>query len=171
VSALQAHCARCGGELVAFQEHGRERGRCERCGAVAYRNSKPCVGAIVRRADRVLLSRRAREPHAGLWDLPGGFLESGEHPEAGVLREVREETGLAARVVRLVGVAMGRYGDDDTLNLVYELAVDGEPEARDDSLEMRWFPLDALPEMAFEHERALLAQLRASARPHSPGSA
>ncbi|HET6403913.1 MAG TPA: NUDIX hydrolase [Candidatus Thermoplasmatota archaeon] len=156
----EAYCATCGGPLEAFSDHGVQRRRCARCGAVAYRNSKPCVGAIIRRGDRVLLSKRAREPHAGLWDLPGGFLESGEHPEEGVLREVREETGLRAEVVRLVGVQTGKYGDDDTLNLVYELAAEGDAAPADDSLELRWFPLDALPPMAFDHERELLLRMR-----------
>lgn len=118
------------------------------------------MGAIVRRGDKVLLSRRAREPHAGLWDLPGGFLESGEHPEAGVVREIREETGLDAKVERLVGVAMGKYGELDTLNMVYELDAAGDAVPADDSLELRWFSLSALPAMAFEHERELLLRMR-----------
>ena len=42
----------------------------------------------------VMLTRRAREPQAGWWDLPGGFLEPGEHPEAALIREVREELGV-----------------------------------------------------------------------------
>lgn len=153
---MDKFCAECGAPLVGFDDHGVQRRRCSRCGRVAYVNSKPTVGAVLVRDGRVLLSKRKHPPHAGLWDLPGGFLESGEHPEAGVLREVREETGLDARVVRLAGIAMGRYGELDTLNLVYELAAEGEADARDDSLEMRWFPLDALPEMAFAHERRLL---------------
>lgn len=107
----------------------------------------------------MLLSRRARDPHKGLWDLPGGFLESGEHPEAGIVRELLEETGCKARVVRLVAIGLGRYGEDDTLNLVYEVELEGEPGAHDDSAEMRWWPLDALPEMAFPHERDALAAL------------
>lgn len=137
-------------------EEGREAPRCGRCGHVAYRNSKPAVGAIVVRSGMVLLSRRAREPHQGEWDLPGGFLESGEHPEAGVVRELREETGTRARVVRLVHVDVGTYGEYDTLNLVYECELDGEPHASDDSGELRWWPLEAPPPMAFPHEREAL---------------
>lgn len=155
-----AFCSHCGGPLVLVDDHGVQRQRCSRCAAIVYRNSKPCVGAVIRRGDRVLLSKRAREPHLGQWDLPGGFLESGEHPEAGILREIAEETGLRASVVRLLGVDTGKYGDDDTLNLVYELAAEGDAVPADDSLELRWFPLDALPQMAFEHERELLLRMR-----------
>lgn len=138
--------------------------RCAKCGHVLYENSKPCVGAILVRGNAVLLSRRAREPHAGAWDLPGGFLEAGEHPEAGVVRELREEAGIDARVVRLAGIAMGRYEHAGrqlhTLNLMYvvEAQGDAEPRAADDSAEMRFWPLDALPEMAFAHEHEALAR-------------
>lgn len=156
---MPSYCASCGGPLSPFDDHGVERMRCAD-GHVSYQNSKPAVGAIIRRGDRVLLSKRAREPHAGLWDLPGGFLESGEHPEAGIVREIREETGLRAEVVRLVGVGTGKYGEFDTLNLVYEVAAEGDAVPSDDSAELRWFPLDALPVMAFEHERELLLRMR-----------
>lgn len=149
-------CPACGGALSPFDDHGRERLRCARCGRVAYRNPKPAVTAILRRGDAVLLSRRAHEPHRGAWDLPGGFLESGEHPEEGVRRELREETGLDARVLRLVHIGLGRYWEDDTLNLVYEVAAQGDPVASDDSSELRWFPLGSLPAMAFPHEREAL---------------
>jgi len=50
----------------------------------------------------VLLARRARAPYAGLWDLPGGFLEAGETPEAALGRELREELGARVRRARLV---------------------------------------------------------------------
>ena len=156
---MPSYCATCGGPLAPFDDHGVRRARCP-AGHVAYENSKPCVGAVIRRGDRVLLSKRAQEPHAGSWDLPGGFLESGEHPEEGILREIREETGLRAEVVRLLGVGTGKYGEHDTLNLVYEVAVEGDAVAADDSMELRWFPLDALPAMAFEHERELLLRMR-----------
>lgn len=146
------HCAACGGLLEPFDDHGRARLRCGGCGRVHYENSKPAVGAVALRGDRVLLSLRAREPAKGLWDLPGGFLEAGEHPEDGIARELEEETGSKARVGRLLHVGVGRYGDAHTLNLVYLVELDGEPEARDDSAEMRWWPLDALPDLAFPHE-------------------
>jgi 8-oxo-dGTP diphosphatase len=52
------------------------------------------VGAVVVDEGRVLLVRRGREPLKGHWSLPGGLLEVGESLAAGVVREVREETGL-----------------------------------------------------------------------------
>jgi 8-oxo-dGTP diphosphatase len=52
----------------------------------------------------VLLVRRGRAPLKGLWSLPGGVLETGETLEAGIIREVREETGLEIRPLRIFEV-------------------------------------------------------------------
>jgi 8-oxo-dGTP diphosphatase len=63
-----------------------------------------CVGAVVVDRDgRLLLVRRANEPGAGLWSLPGGRVEDGETDEAALVRETREETGLEVRVGALLG--------------------------------------------------------------------
>ena len=99
---------------------------------------------------RVLLTRRRYEPFAGRWDLPGGFLEEGEHPLDGIRRELREETGLEVEPERFIGVWMDRYGSDEdargTLNLYWSARVTGgEPGAADDVTELAWFEPDELP--------------------------
>ena len=60
------------------------------------------VGAVVVQDGRVLLVRRGTEPLKGHWTLPGGLLEVGEALTAGVIREVREETGLDVEPVELI---------------------------------------------------------------------
>src|SRR3989337_337946 len=60
------------------------------------------VGGVVIRDTRVLLVQRASEPLAGQWSLPGGAVELGETLEEAVVRELKEETGLTVRVVKLV---------------------------------------------------------------------
>ena len=60
------------------------------------------VGAVVVDAGRVLLVRRGTEPLRGEWSLPGGLLEVGEPLTAGVIREVREETGLIVEPLELI---------------------------------------------------------------------
>jgi 8-oxo-dGTP diphosphatase len=62
------------------------------------------VGAVVLDRKRVLLVRRGQEPLKGEWSIPGGALELGETLEAGVRREVEEETGLEVSVVAIVEV-------------------------------------------------------------------
>lgn len=58
---------------------------------------------------RVLLVRRAREPFAGRWTLPGGRCEPGETPEQTAVREVREELGLLVGVAPLTRVETGPW--------------------------------------------------------------
>lgn len=60
------------------------------------------VGAVVVHEGRVLLVRRGSEPLKGHWTLPGGVLELGETIAEGVVREVREETGLLVEPLELV---------------------------------------------------------------------
>ena len=147
------YCPRCGSPLV----HGEGRVECA-CGFVHYANSAPTASAFVLdHAGRVLLARRAYEPDSGLWDVPGGFLEEGEDPLAGLHRELLEETGLTIEPGEFVGVFTDVYGDGPgataVLNLVWEAsAVAGEPAPADDVSELRWFPRDGLPrdeELAF----------------------
>ena len=118
----------------------------------------------------MLLARRAIEPSAGLWDVPGGFLDEGEHPEAAVRRELQEETGLTVEVDAFIGVYLDGYGSGPgaacVLNLVYAArVVGGEPTPDDDVSELRWFALEEVPldELAFEWLARLLADLRAGA--------
>jgi ADP-ribose pyrophosphatase YjhB (NUDIX family) len=61
-----------------------------------------CVGAVIVDEGRVLLVRRGNEPMKGHWTLPGGLLELGESLSDGVIREVREETGLIVEPVQLI---------------------------------------------------------------------
>ena len=121
------------------------------------------------RALQVLLVRRAVEPFRGYWDIPGGFLESGEHPAAGARREVREETGLEIEPTEVLGFFMDVYGPEQepTLNICYlSRIIGGEEKAGSDAAETRWFLLDQLPEqLAFAWEREALDLLARSAEP------
>src|SRR5258705_456863 len=87
-------CQRCGRRLRIVSEDGRRRPRCPRCGWTFYANPAPAAVAVVMHGGRVLLARRTREPYAGTWDLPGGFLEQDEVPLEGLRRELREEIGV-----------------------------------------------------------------------------
>ena len=110
------------------------------------------VSAVVLdHADRVLLGRRSDN---GLWSIVSGILDPGEQPAPAALREVREETGVEARVLALASVLSGdlvTYPNGDQaqyLSLTFLCAyVDGEAHVADDeSTDVGWFPLDALPE-------------------------
>ncbi|OLB07345.1 MAG: hypothetical protein AUH14_03750 [Candidatus Rokubacteria bacterium 13_2_20CM_69_15_1] len=110
MSGAPKFCVECGGRLAVVREEGRTRRRCRRCGWTLYGNPVPAAVALITRGGRLLLTRRARPPYAGTWDLPGGFLEAGERPEACVRRELREELAMGIRQARLVDFALDRYG-------------------------------------------------------------
>lgn len=153
------HCTACGQETTARTDGHLE---CPACGHVDYQNPAPAVGVAILRGTEVLLARRAREPKKDQWDLIGGFMEPGETGVQAVSRELAEETDMTLRSAELVDVLPGDYGGRPTTNLLYIGQADGEPTARDDVAELRWFPIDALPEpLAWPHEAAMLERVQA----------
>jgi len=119
------------------------------------------VQGLLVRDGRVLIGRRKHEPQKGMWDLPGGFLEEGEEPLAGLRREFREETGLEVEPLEWLGTNIDRYGPSYVLSLSWLVRGDGEPVADDDVEELAWFGAEALPEeMAFPSQEAVLRHWR-----------
>jgi len=105
---------------------------------------------------RVLLIQRRGDPFRGSWALPGGFVEEGERVEAAARRELREETGIATDAeLPLLGVydTPGRDPRGWTISIVRVLRSDRELEAHagDDAGDARWFGVDELPPLAFDH--------------------
>jgi 8-oxo-dGTP diphosphatase len=103
------------------------------------------VSAAIFRAERVLIVRRARPPAQGLYTLPGGVVELGESLIEAVVREVREETGLAIEPVALAGYreALGR---DPAGRIARHFVIlpfaarwlSGEPALNEELAEARW---------------------------------
>lgn len=117
------------------------------------------------KAREVLPIRRRFDPFAGLWALPGGFLDAWELPEDAARRELAEETGIVWEgPLVLVGIFGKRDRDPRgwTVSAVYLADLDGRdvtPYAGDDAGEVRWFPADALPVLAFDHEEVMAMAL------------
>jgi mutator protein MutT len=158
------HCPRC----TASLRHENGLVECAACGFVEYANSKPTASAvIVDDEGRVMLSKRAIDPAAGKWDLPGGFVDEGEHPVECLHRELREEAGVGLKDTEFIGIFMDWYetgqGEVSTLNLYWSARIaDGTPEARDDVDELRFFAPEELGavEFAFAHLPDVLSALR-----------
>src|SRR5205814_6444052 len=95
----------------------------------------------------------------GKWSLIGGMVEPGEEPADAVVRELYEETGLRVEPVRVIGVyttPVIRYPNGDQAQYVITAfrcrVIEGEPRVNDDeSLEVRYFAPDALPELRADH--------------------
>ncbi|NDW13292.1 NUDIX domain-containing protein [Bacteroides sp. 214] len=91
--SLFRYCPKCGS--AEFYIHNDKSKKCEKCGFVYYFNScSATVALIVNAQGELLVCRRAKDPAKGTLDLPGGFIDMYETAEEGVIREVREETGL-----------------------------------------------------------------------------
>ncbi len=114
----------------------------------------------------VLLVRRAQEPWKGMWDVPGGFCNPGEHPSLTAEREVFEETGIRIRIVGFLGMWLDDYADEHdtgkrTLNIYYHAEVAAAGVGGLDQTEItdaRFFAPSQLPtDMAFRHVPLALA--------------
>ena len=149
---------------------------CRVCEFEFWQNSKPAVGAvIVRTVDgepHLLLCRRGIEPYKGMWDLPGGYLNNGEHPEEGLIREVREELGTSLRRPQFLTAQIDEYPREDVaeearfvLALFYtcEIGADARLTPMDDVQEAEWFPLEKLPDgIAFAANRRAIEAFKSS---------
>ena len=106
----------------------------------------------------VLLIQRGNEPYKGFWAFPGGFLEMDETVARCAERELEEETGIVLTGMQLVGI----YSDVErdprgrVVTAAYA-AMTTMPEANagDDAAAARWWPLNALPKLAFDHDTIL----------------
>lgn len=127
------------------------------------------VDAVVFRAGddpSVLLIKRGKDPHAGKWAIPGGFVDMAETVETAAHRELAEETGLAGVELKFLHYfdAVDRDPRERTLSLAFwGVVANGADKAAaaDDAVEAVWHPIAHLPPLAFDHgevlARAILA--------------
>jgi len=106
----------------------------------------------------LLLIERKDNPYAGCWALPGGFMNIDETLEQCAARELEEETGLKNVTLEQVHAFsdLDRDPRGRTISVLFYGIVSGDHEkilAGDDAASCRWFPLDNLPPMAFDHRK------------------
>ena len=107
----------------------------------------------------LLLIERGNEPYKGMWAMPGGFIEMDENLEQSVIREVFEETSLSGisftqfmafgdigRDPRGRNIAVVFYGFCKNIN---------DAKANDDAKSLKWFNINNLPKLAFDHEKII----------------
>ncbi len=110
----------------------------------------------------LLLIRRAAEPFKGMWALPGGFVEEGEHAIEAARRELLEETGIEWEGPLFQIGAFADPGRDPrgwTASVVWGAVLAEEIPAQggDDAADAAWHRLDRLPRLAFDHEEIVAA--------------
>lgn len=123
-----------------------------------YKIPSLTVDGIIIKEGKILLVKRGHAPYEGMWATPGGFVEYGETTEHAVVREVKEETGLETTLEVLVGVYSDPKRDPrkHVISIAYLLKDPiGEPKGGDDAKEAKWWDLDALPPLAFDHDRII----------------
>jgi len=127
------------------------------------KSPKITVDGIIIKDGEILLVKRKNDPFKGKWALPGGFVEYGEKTEDAVVREVLEETGLKATVYKTIGV----YSDPNrdprghTITVVYKLDIKGgKLKSGDDASDAKFFDVNQLPELSFDHNKIIENVLR-----------
>lgn len=152
------YCLRCGARLVQEERFGGQRPVCPACGWVYFADPKVAAAALIVQDGSVLLTRRANDPQRGLWTLPAGFVDAGEDPAQAIVREILEETGLEARVTGLVDVVAGQeHPRGAHILIVYRAEITGGSlQPGDDVDRVAFFPMDDLPELAFNATRKIL---------------
>lgn len=116
---------------------------------------------------KVLLIERGHDPYKGDWAFPGGFLNIDEAAEDGVLRELKEETGLVLSSARQFHAfsAPDRDPRERVITIAfYAVMRVQEVQGGDDAARAAWFSLDELPRLAFDHEEMLQRALAALRR-------
>ena len=123
-----------------------------------------CVVMTKESVPQVLLIERGADPYKGCWAFPGGFMNMDETTEQCAIRELEEETGLQVTELHQIGAysKVDRDPRGRTITVAY-LAIVDVPLAvtgQDDAAKAQWFPINALPSLAFDHEEIMRDAIR-----------
>lgn len=118
-------CPKCASELITVEIDHQQRRKCSACSFVFWNNPVPVVAAIVEHEGKVILTRNKGWPEKWL-GIVAGFLEKGETPEEGVLREVKEELGLEGQIVSFIG----HYAFELRNQVIFAYHIQAEGEIR-----------------------------------------
>ena len=152
-------CPLCANPITTVEIGGRERIACSSCDFVHWDNPKPVTATLVPMNDGLVLVRRKFEPFVDYWCLPGGFMESTEHPEQSAIREVFEETGLKVELNRILGAASPGHGVNVVILFYLAKPASGVLTAGDDASEVGVFKKHELPpNIAFDLHRKIITQ-------------
>lgn len=158
-------CPKCGKNIPRIGSWGF---KCKGCSLVHYFNSIPAVAIIPIFKDEIMVSIRGIEPRKGMMDVIGGFLDNGEDPLRGGVREFFEETGLKVpgKKFKFFDFMVSEYiysgGPMRVLNIIYTIKFDKKitPKGRDDVEKLLWININGRYNFAFRFINKLVEQLR-----------
>lgn len=158
-------CPKCGSKKLSTIS--KNSIKCFSCKIIHYLNPKPCVGGLLIKNNKILLSKRKKAPFKNFWDIPGGFIDPGENPTRALKRELKEELGLKIKIIKLLGFYPDIYGNlkgEPTLNIHYICSANQITiKPKDDVIEAKWFNINNLPKkIAFKNGRRALKDLKES---------
>lgn len=137
-------CPLCSAPLALESAHDQTIPVCQRpdCRFHFWQNAKPAATLMISDAQgRILMGVRAVDPDKGKLDLPGGFLNENEHPEAAAKREAKEELGVDVELGEVIGFATDPYGTEGDIALVIAFVariIGGTLRASDDVAALEW---------------------------------
>lgn len=120
-----------------------------------------CIVITLELEPKVLLIERRNEPFKGCWAFPGGFMEMNETLAECAIRELEEETGLVANTEDIFSIGTFSKVDRDprgrSISQTFLTLVEApiEVKAQDDAAKAKWWPLNELPTLAFDHEEIM----------------
>lgn len=156
MTVQRKYCPKCKSKITRKKIENRIRDYCKTCDTAFYDNPLPVVSAVLPNKNReILLVLRDRDPYAGQWCLPSGFVELNESVEKAVIRELKEETGIKGKVLRLLDTN-SRYNEvyGDLIWVTFEVKKSsGEIRPGDDARDAKFFPIFDLPKLPFHANR------------------
>ena len=157
------YCPFCGRKLETKVEEGKER---KYCGDwTYYPHVAMAVVAVIIRKGKVLLVKRAKEPHIGTWMFPAGFIEFGELPPEALAREVKEETGSEITNASFLDIFQSTddYRSPGHLAIFYLVEIkerSGMITDREENSDIGWFDIDSPPEIGWQSHQEVMKRLQ-----------
>lgn len=149
-----------------------QRGQlCPDCGR--YYDRHVVVDGLIVDKNKILLELRNHEPDKGIWALVGGFVDWNETSEQAILREVKEEIGIAVEIIKLLDVYSDPERDHGLQNvaiayLLKPLNTDFILK-EDEVKEVKWFNFNNLPDnVAFDHRKMIEDYIRIYTKDNNP---